>query len=157
MEVGASPASGERTVAQAGGHCRERGAGHLSGGVEARRVAAVTAELEPQRAVINVQLFGDQLLAALLVAGDHARHSLEARVRVLDSYAHVVADAQPLASRLVRDLDLDRPYPPTPALLPCPREVLQGVAAESACEDVHERVALRAIGACVQVDQKAPR
>src|SRR4029077_7803810 len=78
--------------------------------VEGRRVAAVAGELEAQRAVVDVQLLGDELLAALLVPRDHARHALAARGRVADAHAHVVADAQPLAPRLVGQLDLGGPH-----------------------------------------------
>src|SRR5204862_4511392 len=80
------------------------------GVVEPRRVPAVAAVLEPERAVVHAQLVRDELLAALLVARDHAGHGLRAGVAVPDRQGHEVADPQPLSPRLVRELEFDGPH-----------------------------------------------
>src|SRR4051794_11831496 len=65
--------------------------------VERRPVPAHSAEAEGQRAVVDDELVGDELLAGVVVAGDHAGDGLAAGVAVADPDADVVADAQPLA------------------------------------------------------------
>src|SRR3954454_7064112 len=143
-------------------HRRARGAeglrqARLSGVVEARAVAADAAVGEIERAVVDTELVGDQLLAGPLVAGDHARNGLATRVPVADADADAVADPQPLAATGVVDVDLDRPHRDQLARLPHPRKVLLRVAAEPAGEDAFERGALLLGRARVEVQHPRPR
>src|SRR4051812_33592726 len=137
--------------------CRPAGRHKLPRVVERRAVPAHSTEVEGQRAVLDDELVGDELLAGAVVAGDHAGDGLGAGVAVADPDADVVADAQPLAPARVVDLDLDGPHREELARLPRPREVLLGVAAEAAGVDRLERLALLARRALVEVERPRPR
>src|SRR4029077_5760309 len=95
----------------------------LTGVVETSRIATITGVREAKELVIDQQLAGDQLLAALTVPRDDAAHDLRTGPRAADRDRHVVANPQPLPARLVRDVDLHAADPEENALLPRPREM----------------------------------
>src|SRR5918995_6809700 len=149
----ASSRSRPRTASSSGARTgsADRGELDLARVVERCRVAAIAAKLEAQRTVDHAQVIGDQLLTAQLVAGDDARHGLRAGPRLANPDGHMVADSQPLPSRLVRDFDFHGAYCDRPCRLPGPREVPQRVAAQPTCIDALERFALRLIRTLVHV------
>ena len=113
--------------------------------------------MEVQRAVLHAQLVRHELLAGLLVAGDHARDSLRTGVTIADANAGAVAYPEALAVPGVLDVDLDRSYRNELARLPGPREMPKGVAAQPAGEDTLERGALLLGGRGVEIQRPRPR
>src|SRR5439155_3559700 len=103
------------------------------------------------------QLLGDHLLARLMVARDHARHRLAARVGAGDPHADRVADPEPPAARRVVDLDLRRTDSDEVARLPRPGEMLELLALEPAGPDLLERSVLLFATALVEVERPRPR
>src|SRR5205807_8231715 len=107
--------------------------------LEVRGVGAGAPVLEPERAVVDLQVLGDQLLALLLVARGDAGHGCLVLGRTGDPDAERVADAEPLPTRGVVDLDLRRPDGDEVARLPGPGKVLDLRPLDPAEEDPLQR------------------
>src|SRR6266540_5334665 len=147
----------EQAVFDPKGFGKDRRARSVSRAVlEARGVAAVAAELEAQGAVVHHQLLGDDLLAGLVVARDHARHRGVVGHRARDPDADLTSHAEPLAPGRVVDLDLRGAHGDEVARLPGPREVLHLPALGSAGPDLLERPPLLVVAAFVDVEQERP-
>src|SRR6266508_2761669 len=147
----------EQAVFDPKGFGKDRRARSVSRAVlEARGVAAVAAELEAQGAVVHHQLLGDDLLAGLVVARDHARHRGDVGHRARDPDADLTSHAEPLAPGRVVDLDLRGAHGDEVARLPGPREVLHLPALGSAGPDLLERPPLLVVAAFVDVEQERP-
>ena len=97
------------------------------------------------------------LSAGLMVAGDHAGHRLLVGHRLPDSDRDLAAGAEPAAPGRVVDLDRHRAHAQQVALLPRPRELLQGRSPEASGEDLLEGIALALVGALVEVEVEVPR
>jgi len=100
----------------------------------------VPRKVEAERIVLDDELVRDELLAASIVARNHAGDGLGAGIVVADLNADVIPDAQSLAAPRVIDIDVDGPHREQLARLPHPGKVLLSVSTHPARPDSLKRL-----------------